>query len=160
MKTIKQIADEIGVSKQAVSQKIKKEPLSSSLRKLTQIKGNTVYISEEGETLIKSTFSQSNRQPTVGEKSANKTPNDNQLHDILTATITALKEQLEVKDKQIESLTEINKDLSDVNKSLADSINAEQKNKLAETLIDGNERLIENGKPKKKGFFRIFSRGE
>ena len=35
MKTIRQIADEIGVSKQAVFKKIKREPLSTSLQGLT-----------------------------------------------------------------------------------------------------------------------------
>ena len=35
MKTIRQIADEIGVSKQAVFKKIKHEPLSTSLQGLT-----------------------------------------------------------------------------------------------------------------------------
>jgi predicted transcriptional regulator len=34
-KTIKQIADEVGVTKQAVHQKMKKEPLSTSLQSLT-----------------------------------------------------------------------------------------------------------------------------
>ena len=35
MKTIREIADEIGVSKQAVFKKIKREPLSTNLRGLT-----------------------------------------------------------------------------------------------------------------------------
>lgn len=37
MKTIREIADEIGISKQAVFKKIKREPLSTSLRGLTSI---------------------------------------------------------------------------------------------------------------------------
>lgn len=56
MKTIKQIAEEIGVSKQAIYKKIKQEPLSTSLQGLTTTNGNTVYISVDGEELIKSTF--------------------------------------------------------------------------------------------------------
>lgn len=35
MKTIREIVDEIGVSKQAVFKKIKREPLSTSLQGLT-----------------------------------------------------------------------------------------------------------------------------
>ena len=35
MKTIRQIADELGVSKQAVFKKMKREPLSTGLRGLT-----------------------------------------------------------------------------------------------------------------------------
>ncbi|EJE2787367.1 AsnC family protein, partial [Lactococcus lactis subsp. lactis] len=43
LKTIKELADEIGVSKQAVWQKIKKES-SIDLRQFTSKKGNTVYV--------------------------------------------------------------------------------------------------------------------
>ena len=55
LKTIKEIADEIGVSKQAVWQKIKKES-SIDLRQFTSKKGNTVYVDVDGQKAIKSTF--------------------------------------------------------------------------------------------------------
>lgn len=56
IKTIAQIANEIGVSKQAVWQKIKREPLATNLNKFTQKLGNTVYISNEGISIIKNCF--------------------------------------------------------------------------------------------------------
>lgn len=56
LKTIKEIADEIGVSKQAVWQKIKKES-SIDLRQFTSKKGNTVYVDVDGQKAIKSAFS-------------------------------------------------------------------------------------------------------
>ncbi len=55
LKTIKEIADEIGVSKQAVWQKIKKES-SIDLRQFTSKKGNTVYVDVDGQKTIKSAF--------------------------------------------------------------------------------------------------------
>ena len=55
LKTIKEIADEIGVSKQAVWQKIKKES-SIDLRQFTSKKGNTVYVDVDGQKAIKSAF--------------------------------------------------------------------------------------------------------
>jgi len=55
-KTIPQIAEEIGVSRQAVNQKIKQEPLSTSLRKFTSTIGKVVYIDDDGQELIKSAF--------------------------------------------------------------------------------------------------------
>ena len=55
LKTIKEIADEIGVSKQAVWQKIKKES-SIDLRQFTSKKGNTVYVDVDGQKVIKSAF--------------------------------------------------------------------------------------------------------
>jgi len=55
-KTIKQIAEEIGVSKQAVFKKIKSEPLSTSLQQFTQKVDGVVHISVDGEKLIKQAF--------------------------------------------------------------------------------------------------------
>jgi Protein of unknown function, DUF536. len=54
-KTIKNIADEIGVSKQAVWQKIKRDS-SIDLHQFTSTIGNTVYVSPEGQKIIKSMF--------------------------------------------------------------------------------------------------------
>ena len=56
VKTIRQLADEMGVSKQAVHQKIKKDPLSTSLRQFTSTVDRVVYIDEQGEILVKQAF--------------------------------------------------------------------------------------------------------
>ena len=55
LKTIKEIADEIGVSKQAVWQKIKKES-SIDLHQFTSKKGNTVYVYVDSQKVIKNAF--------------------------------------------------------------------------------------------------------
>jgi len=57
MKNIADIATEIGVSKQAIHQKIKRKPLSESLRQFTSTDGNAIMVDENGEQLIKSAFS-------------------------------------------------------------------------------------------------------
>ena len=57
MKTIRQIADEIGVSKQAVFKKIKREPLSTSLQGLTATVDGRLMVEVDGEKLIKQAFS-------------------------------------------------------------------------------------------------------
>jgi len=54
-KTIKQLADEIGVSKQAVWQKIKRQS-STDLHQLMIKKGNTVYVELKGQEIIKAMF--------------------------------------------------------------------------------------------------------
>ena len=56
MKTVRQIAEEIGVSKQAVFKKIKREPLSTGLRGLTSTVDGRLMVSVDGENLIKSAF--------------------------------------------------------------------------------------------------------
>ena len=93
MKTIRQIADEIGVSKTAVSKQIANLGLRSGLRK----NGNQFAIDEHQEALIKQAFS---------EKSQTETQTENHevgdLVCVLQATIDTLQGQLEVKDRQIE----------------------------------------------------------
>lgn len=95
MKTIRQIADEIGVSKTAVNKQIANLGLRSGLRK----NGNQFAIDEHQEALIKEAFS---------EKSQTEIENHevSDLVCVLQATIDTLQGQLEVKDRQIEKLTE------------------------------------------------------
>lgn len=56
-KTVKEIAEEIGVSKQAVFKKMKREPLSTSLQGLTTTVDGRLMVSVDGEKLIKQAFS-------------------------------------------------------------------------------------------------------
>ena len=56
LKTIRELADELGVSKQAIWQKIKRDT-SIDLRQFTSTKGNTVYVDVDGQKTIKSMFS-------------------------------------------------------------------------------------------------------
>ena len=99
MKTIRQIADEIGVSKTAVNKQIANLGLRSGLRK----NGNQFAIDEHQEALIKS-------QTEIENQSQTKTQTENHevgdLVCVLQATIDTLQGQLEVKDRQIAKLTE------------------------------------------------------
>ena len=113
MKTIREIADEIGVSKQAVFKKIKREPLSTSLRGLTSTVDGRLTVSVDGEKLIKQAFSQekpsTNHQPVDGVVDGQV----DGLIAVLQATIDTLQGQLEVKDRQIEQQTQTITRLSD-----------------------------------------------
>lgn len=101
MKTIRQIADEIGVSKTAVSKQIENLGLRSSLRK----NGNQFAIDEHQEALIKQAFFEKT-QTEIENQSQTKTQTENHevgdLVCVLQATIDTLQGQLEVKDRQIE----------------------------------------------------------
>ena len=105
MKTIRQIADEIGVSKTAVSKQIENLGLRSSLRK----NGNQFAIDEHQEALIKQAFFEKT-QTEIENQSQTKTQTENHevgdLVCVLQATIDTLQGQLEVKDRQIAKLTE------------------------------------------------------
>lgn len=101
MKTIRQIADEIGVSKTAVNKQIANLGLRSGLRK----NGNQFAIDEHQEALIKQAFSEKS-QTEIEDQSQTKTQTENHevgdLVCVLQATIDTLQGQLEVKDRQIE----------------------------------------------------------
>ena len=101
MKTIRQIADEIGGSKTAVSKQIENLGLRSSLRK----NGNQFAIDEHQEALIKQAFFEKT-QTEIENQSQTKTQTENRevgdLVCVLQATIDTLQGQLEVKDRQIE----------------------------------------------------------
>lgn len=101
MKTIRQIADEIGVSKTAVNKQIANLGLRSGLRK----NGNQFAIDEHQEALIKEAFSEKS-QTEIENQTQTKTQTENHevgdLVCVLQATIDTLQGQLEVKDRQIE----------------------------------------------------------
>ena len=101
MKTIRQIADEIGVSKTAVNKQIANLGLRSGLRK----NGNQFAIDEHQEALIKEAFSEKS-QAEIENQTQTENHEVSDLVCVLQATIDTLQGQLEVKDRQIEKLTE------------------------------------------------------
>ena len=101
MKTIRQIADEIGVSKTAVNKQIANLGLRSGLRK----NGNQFAIDEHQEALIKEAFSEKS-QTEIENQTQTENREVGDLVCVLQATIDTLQGQLEVKDRQIEKLTE------------------------------------------------------
>lgn len=140
--TIKELANELSVSKQTILDKIKKLGLQSSLSR----KGNRFVLSSSQVNLIKSTFSNNQHQQTQSNFAKQ---NDILLYDIVKTLQKELDEknlQLAEKDKQIASLTE-------TIRTQAQSINADNHTRLAETV---NTKLLEE--PKKGFFSRLFGK--
>ena len=101
MKTIRQIADEIGVSKTAVNKQIANLGLRSGLRK----NGNQFAIDEHQEALIKQAFSEKSQTVIENQSQTKSQTKNHEVSDlvcVLQATIDTLQGQLEVKDRQIE----------------------------------------------------------
>lgn len=96
MKTIKQLADELGVSKTAVRKKIENLGLSEKV----QTNGNRIEVDERQERLIKSAFSQKETKTT----NANEVSEKSETLRLLSSMVSTLQEQLQEKDKQIERL--------------------------------------------------------
>lgn len=155
MKTIRQIADEIGVSKQAVFKKIKREPLSTCLQGLTATVDGRLMVEVDGEKLIKQAFSETAPSTTDNQltgavdglvdgastKNEEKTVAVDGVVSVLQATIDTLQGQLEVKDRQIE---ELNARLAEVSAAL---LAAQQTAAAAQALHAGTlqQHLLNGG---------------
>mgnify|MGYP000727245582 CR=1 FL=1 len=122
MKTIRQIADEIGVSKQTVYKRYKGK-LHTVCAPYAHTEQGGLYIEEQGETLIKQDFLQ--KECSVGAHTYAHTERSNGevleqsenvgVIAVLQTTIDTLQGQLAIKDKQIEDL---NARLSESNAAL------------------------------------------
>lgn len=121
-KTIKEIAEEIGVSKQAVFKKINQVPLSTEIEKFISTVNGKKLVSVDGEILIKQAFQrkQKRKQKTVdvnvdakddGKKftvgdmvdgiPSKSQEQENTLAAAFQTAIDALTRQLEEKDRQL-----------------------------------------------------------
>ncbi|MDR1689435.1 MAG: hypothetical protein LBS21_12610 [Clostridiales bacterium] len=143
MKTIAELARELGVTKPAV-----RRYLTEDVRKeFTETVDGVIFINEQGEELIKSKFAKNRAESDTENIPGNES-------ETISALVPMLQRELEVKNRQIEELTA-------TIKIQAESINAANKNELAETIIEGQASLSEPEKERKKGFFkRIFTRSK
>lgn len=152
-KTIKEIADELGVSKTAVSKQIANLGLRSSLRK----NGNQFAIENQQEKLIKMAFQKKRQQEITTENSVSdeqsqtksQTANANQsqtanhevcdLVGVLQTTVDTLQAQLAVKDVQIR---ELNARLAECSTAL---LAAQETARAAQALHAGTIQQLSDG---------------
>ena len=173
MKTIRQIADEIGVSKQAVFKKIKREPLSTSLQGLTATVDGKLMVEVDGEKLIKQAFSEiapstTDNQLTVVDglvdgastPNAEKTAEVDGVISVLQSTIDTLQGQLEVKDRQIEQQAQTITRLTDALAAAQQTAAAAQAlhaGTIQQQLITGEAGVDQQEPEQKKSWFsKIF----
>ena len=174
MKTIRQIADEIGVSKQAVFKKIKREPLSTSLQGLTATVDGRLMVEVDGEKLIKQAFSEIAPSTTDNQltgavdglvdapstKNAEKTAEVDDVIADLQATIDTLQGQLEVKDRQIEQQAQTITRLTDALAAAQQTAAAAQAlhaGTIQQQLITGEAGTDQQEPEQKKSWFsKIF----
>lgn len=118
-KTIKQIADELGVSKTAVRKKMTDEVKT----KFAETVSGVIYISVCGENLIKQAFSKEEPQTEVSGVCGNQFSS---VFGEFAVVIEALKQQLEVKDQQIEQQQQSIKELTAALENTTGSLKAAQ----------------------------------
>lgn len=104
MKTIKQIADELGVSKTAVRKKIENLGLRSGLQK----NGNQFAIDKNQEKLIKSAFSENESETQTQTKSQTETETKSQTEtETVCDLVCMLQRELDTKNEQIAHLQKL-----------------------------------------------------
>ena len=180
MKSIKEIADEIGVSKQSVRNEIAKQGLQSSLRK----NGNQFAIDEKCETLIKSAFESRKEKVTAktickdnANQNAKVTDNQNEQvcdyqHriELLEIDNKRLQEEIELLKGQLvenkEEIVFLRNEVSEKNQIInhAQELQAMAENKV-KCLENKQEDIVEHGdvepapepeRPEKKHWWQIW----
>ena len=154
MKSIKQIAEEIGVSKTAVRKRLTAEVKT----KFTETVSGVIYISHEGEALIKQGFQRTASQTKFAEGSANKFP---QVSGEVSALIDMIQNELDMKNKLINEQHQTIRELTTALENTTASLNAAQalhagtiKKQLTDSLTESVEL-----EALPKGFLaRIFGR--
>lgn len=135
MKTIKQIADELGVTKQAVAYRLRQIQTAKQDELLAVKENGVLVVSLAAEVLIIQAFTK-NTTKTFGDK---EPPKDRQREQdvlaVLQTTIDTLQGQLEVKDQQIAELT-------------AALVSAQQSAQAAQALHAGTmQQHLTDGRP-------------
>lgn len=139
-KTIKQIADELGVSKTAIRKKMTEEVKT----KFSKTVSGIIYVDNQGEKLIKQGFIKDKPETKFSNISGNKFSHDsNKVSSEFLAIIEIIQKQLEVKDTQLYEKDKQISELTETIKTQAQSINAYQQKELAGKIIEGKQ-LIDN----------------
>lgn len=99
LKTIKQVADGLGVSKQTVYRYVKRECINEVLQE-----GGVMYIDEALQNRIEEWFLKNATSDEASHDSLHDAGKDAARSELLEETIKVFREQLEAKDQQIKSL--------------------------------------------------------
>ncbi|MHB9628152.1 MULTISPECIES: HTH domain-containing protein [Bacilli] len=152
LKTIRELADELGVSKQAVWQKIKRDS-SINLRQFTSKKGNTVYINIDGQKAIKSMFldktSTKNRQheDVVDDNEKERVDEQGEVKFLRDLVL-----ELQSEKKELHKLLDQQQRLALQDKKMLEDYKAKIQNleALAMTPHDGEKELSPKNKPEQE----------
>ena len=169
MKTIRQIADEIGVSKQAVYKRYKGK-LYTVCAPYAHTEQGVLYLSEQAETLIKQDFLRDgcpngSHTDTHTERSIGAVPEQSQEDSVvavLQATIDTLQGQLEVKDRQIEQQAQTITRLTDALAAAQQTAAAAQAlhaGTIQQQLLTGEAGADQQEPEQKRGWFSKLFRG-
>lgn len=165
MKTIKQIADELNVSKQAVYKRYRGK-LYTEVHPYTHTENGTVYIDEQGENIIKQDFlknkpgtSGADTEHIQGHSGADKEYIPTQILDTLNKTIELLQTQLKEKDNHIKELTKLLDQSQQLQGGTIQRLTEPKKEEPGADVAEVSPEQDQEEKPTKKGILKkLFSR--
>ena len=150
LKTIRELAEELDVSKQAIWQKIKRDA-SIDLRQFTSKKGNTVYVDVDGQKAIKKMFSSDSstkyRQQKDGVDDNAKDAVDEQDE---VKFLRNLVSEIQSEKKELHKLLDQQQRLALQDKQLLEEYKAEIKDLKALTMAphdDGEKEVTSDKQP-------------
>ena len=150
LKTIRELADELGVSKQAIWQKIKRDT-SIDLRQFTSTKGNTVYVDVDGQKAIKAMFS---NDSSTRYRQQKDDVDDNKKDDVdeqdEVKFLRNLVSEIQSEKKELHKLLDQQQRLALQDKQLLEEYKAEIKDLKALTMAphdDGEKEVTSDKQP-------------
>ena len=150
LKTIRELADELGVSKQAIWQKIKRDT-SIDLRQFTSTKGNTFYVDVDGQKAIKSMFS---KDSSTRDRKQKDDIDDNKKDDVdeqdEVKFLRNLVSEIQSEKKELHKLLDQQQRLALQDKQLLEEYKAEIKDLKALTMVphdDGEKEMSAQKQP-------------
>lgn len=156
--TIKQLADELGVSKDKIKYRVGKLPGNYLVKK-----NGITYLKSEGIQAIREQVGKNSPGNYLGKSGVNYPPctQSDKVVELLDHELQVLREQLEKKDKQLE---EKDKQINSLNEMLADSQKLldqqQQLNAIAEQKLLQMENLEYNPpEPQKRSWLNFFKKG-
>jgi predicted DNA binding protein len=166
MKTIKQIADELGVSKQAVYKRSKGR-LKEQLMPYTHTVDGVVHIDEQGESLIKSDFTEKRTYKGAHTEAHTGAHTNDKLYTILQAELDAKNRQIEDLTKQLNEERKYSREQSQQLVILADTAQKlhagtiQQQLTTSEAFVDEptmESLKAEKQRQEKRGLFGLFNK--
>lgn len=139
MITIKQLSDELGVSKEAIRKRANQ--LAPTCYQVGT--NRKILINPEGEQIIRDSYNAGDNQvgTNIGAKVGIENKQNDAVYEALNATLQILKEQLKIKDEQIKILQDaLQKEQQNTNQ--AQQLNAADKYKAIEEKPKGLRRIF------------------
>lgn len=141
MKTIQELADELGITYDALRKQMQREPMRSWMGPFLVIKGTTKLITDEGERIIRWQYPE--KDPKIKELEELVMEKENQVKELLAM----LRQELEGKNARIRQLEEELAAEQEKNKAL---LSIQEKLVKIEQSVSGNPSAAEE---KESGLF-------